>query len=54
MTLVVDTSVALKWFIEEAGRAQAVQMLDVADRHAPDLLLVEVANVVWKRPRRAR
>ena len=49
MTLVVDASVAAKWFIEETGRAQALQMLDVADRQAPDLLLVEVANVVWKK-----
>lgn len=49
MTLVVDASVAVKWFIEEAGRTQAIQLLDVADRQAPDLLLVEVANVVWKK-----
>jgi predicted nucleic acid-binding protein len=49
MTFVVDASVATKWFIEEAGRAQAIQLLDVADRQAPDLLLVEVANVVWKK-----
>ena len=49
MTLIVDASVAAKWFIEEAGRAQAIQLLDVADRQAPDLLLVEVANVVWKK-----
>lgn len=49
MTLVVDASVAAKWFIEETGRAQALRMLDVADRQAPDLLLVEVANVVWKK-----
>ncbi|MGH6920411.1 MAG: type II toxin-antitoxin system VapC family toxin [Geminicoccaceae bacterium] len=49
MTLVVDASVAAKWFIEEAGRAQAIRLLDVTDRQAPDLLLVEVANVVWKK-----
>lgn len=46
MTLLVDASVAAKWFIEETGRPQAIQLLDVADRQAPDLLLAEVANVV--------
>jgi predicted nucleic acid-binding protein len=49
MTLVVDASIAAKWFIEETGRAQAIQLLDIAGRQAPDLLLVEVANVVWKK-----
>ena len=49
MTLVVDASVAAKWFIEEAGRTQALRLLDVPDRQAPDLLIVEVANVVWKK-----
>jgi predicted nucleic acid-binding protein len=49
MTLVVDASIAAKWFIEETGRARAVQLLDIADRQAPDLLLVEVGNVVWKK-----
>jgi predicted nucleic acid-binding protein len=49
MTLVVDASVAAKWFIEETGRAQAMRLLGVADRQAPDLLIAEVANVVWKK-----
>jgi predicted nucleic acid-binding protein len=54
MTLVVDASVAAKWFIEEAGRAQAIRVLDMADRQAPDLLLAEVANVVWKKTLRGQ
>jgi predicted nucleic acid-binding protein len=54
MTLVVDASVAIKWFIEEAGRAQAKRVLDVADRQAPDLLIAEVANVVWKKTLRGQ
>jgi predicted nucleic acid-binding protein len=49
MTIIVDASVAAKWFIAEAGRAQAIRLLDIADRQAPDLLLAEVANVVWKK-----
>jgi predicted nucleic acid-binding protein len=52
MTLVVDASVAAKWFIDEAGRSQALQLLDMSDRQALDLLIVEVANVVWKKVRR--
>jgi predicted nucleic acid-binding protein len=54
MTLVVDASVAAKWFIEEAGRTQAMRLLDVPDRQAPDLLIVEVANVVWKKTLRGQ
>jgi predicted nucleic acid-binding protein len=54
MTLVVDASVAAKWFIEEAGRAPAMRLLDVPDRQAPDLLIVEVANVVWKKTLRGQ
>jgi predicted nucleic acid-binding protein len=49
MTLVVDASVATKWFVEEADREQALRVLDVADRQAPDLIIAEVANVVWKK-----
>jgi predicted nucleic acid-binding protein len=49
VTLVVDASVAAKWFIEEAGRPQALRLLDMPDRQAPDLLVVEVASVVWKK-----
>jgi predicted nucleic acid-binding protein len=49
VTLIVDASVAAKWFIEEAGRPQALPLLDMPDRQAPDLLVVEVANVVWKK-----
>jgi predicted nucleic acid-binding protein len=45
MTLVVDAGVAAKWFIEEAGRAQALRLLDVPDRQAPDLLIAEVGNI---------
>lgn len=54
MTLVVDASVAAKWFIEETGRAQAIRLLDFSDRQAPDLLLAEVANVVWKKALRGQ
>jgi predicted nucleic acid-binding protein len=49
MTIVVDTSVAAKWFVEEAGRELALKVLDAPDRHAPDLIVAEVGNVAWKK-----
>jgi predicted nucleic acid-binding protein len=49
MTLVVDASIAVKWFIEEDGRERALRILDQADRQAPDLIVAEVANVVCKK-----
>ncbi len=53
MTLVVDASVALKWFVNEDGSDRAVSLLK-ADRPviAPDLLLAEVCNAAWKSLRR--
>ena len=49
MTLVVDASIALKWFIEEDGRDQALQVLELGQREAPDLIVAEVANAIWKK-----
>jgi predicted nucleic acid-binding protein len=49
MTLVVDASVAIKWFVEEDGRQQALHVLDLDERHAPDLIVAEVANGIWKK-----
>lgn len=49
MTFVVDASVALKWFIEEDGSAQAAALLATADLLlAPDLIVAEVCNAAWK------
>lgn len=50
MILVVDASVAIKWFVEEPLRPQARALL--ANRHefiAPDLLISEIANIAWKK-----
>jgi predicted nucleic acid-binding protein len=49
MTLVVDASVAIKWFVEEDGRQQALHVLDLEERHAPDLIIAEVANEIWRK-----
>ena len=51
--IVVDASVALKWFVEEAGTPQAASLLDPAIiRFAPDLIVAEVCNAAWKSLRR--
>ncbi len=53
MRLVVDASVAIKWFLPEPHAEQAAALLLGAhDLLAPDLLLIELANVFWKRRRR--
>ena len=49
MTVVVDASVATKWFIEESGRERALEVLDMPVRHAPDLIIADIANVAWKK-----
>jgi predicted nucleic acid-binding protein len=49
--LVIDASVAIKWVIQEPGTAEALELR----RHqllAPDLLIPECANVLWKKVRR--
>jgi predicted nucleic acid-binding protein len=47
---VVDASVAVKWYLEESGSDHALLLLNGAfELHAPDLIYVEVANVLWKR-----
>lgn len=52
MSYVVDTSVALKWYIPEAGSAEArLYMSPGIDRHAPDLLPLEGAHALLKRAR---
>jgi predicted nucleic acid-binding protein len=50
--VVVDASAALKWVLEEGGTSQALSLLDEDVLHAPDFLLVEVANVLWAKVRR--
>ncbi len=48
MKRVIDASVALKWVLDEPGRAAADTLLD-DELIAPDLWLVEAANALWKR-----
>ncbi len=49
-TLVVDCSVAIKWFVPEPLSGQADRLLDGArDLLAPDLIFPELGNVLWKK-----
>ena len=49
MNLVVDASVAVKWFLDEPLQEPATQLLQRSDLLcAPDLVFAEVANVAWK------
>ena len=52
MTVVIDASVALKWVIEEDGSAVARELLLGEVLAAPDLMIVECANVLWAKQRR--
>ena len=53
MILVIDASVAVKWFAPEPLHELARALLQSSDqRVAPDWLLIEVANVLWKQQRR--
>jgi predicted nucleic acid-binding protein len=49
---VVDASVALKWVIAEAGSSEASALLRADQLIAPDLLVAECANALWKMVRR--
>lgn len=46
--LVLDASVAIKWFKEEPGSDIAERVALSGDLVAPDLLLVEVGNAGWR------
>jgi predicted nucleic acid-binding protein len=50
---VIDASVAVKWFFQEAGSKEALELRDAnAQLAAPDIVIVEIAHVVWKKWRR--
>lgn len=49
-TLVIDASVAVKWVVQEAGTPDALA-LRKAKLAAPDLIIPECANILWKKHR---
>ena len=53
MTWVVDASVAVKWVVPEILSEQSDRLLGGGEQLiAPDLLLAEAANALWKKIRR--
>jgi predicted nucleic acid-binding protein len=51
-SLVIDASIAIKWVIEEDGTPQALALRQRARLIAPELLVAECANILWKKVRR--
>lgn len=54
MNLVIDASVAAKWVFNEPDAERARALRREAERQgfelvAPEILLAEIANVIWKR-----
>ncbi len=50
MSLVVDASVVIKWFVEENLVAEADGLLRRPESlFAPDLVVTEVTNIAWKK-----
>jgi predicted nucleic acid-binding protein len=50
--IVVDASIAIKWFVEEEDHSLALALLEKkAAITVPDLILAETANVLWKKIR---
>jgi predicted nucleic acid-binding protein len=48
--LVVDSSIVIKWSVPEVHSADALRYLDPdLERDAPELLRVEISNILWKK-----
>lgn len=48
--LVIDASIAVKWFVPEAHSINALRLLDAGcELLAPDLIFAEFGNVLWKK-----
>ena len=51
-TLVIDASIAVKWLVEERGTPEALALRQKAKLIAPELLVAECANILWKKVKR--
>jgi predicted nucleic acid-binding protein len=51
-TLVVDASIVVKWVVEEDSTPEALVLRQKARLIAPDLLVAECANILWKKVQR--
>ena len=50
--LVIDVSIAVKWVVEEEGTPQALALRQQTKLIAPELLVAECANILWKKAAR--
>jgi predicted nucleic acid-binding protein len=51
-TLVIDASIVIKWVVEEDGTDLALALRQKARLMAPDLIVAECANILWKKVQR--
>ena len=52
MIVVVDASIAIKWYVDEVHTSDAEQLIDGRfELHAPELILSEFGNILWKKCR---
>jgi predicted nucleic acid-binding protein len=51
-TFVIDAGIAIKWVIQEKGTAEALALRQQAKLIAPELLIAECANILWKKVQR--
>lgn len=52
-TLIIDASIAVKWVVEEDGTEAALGLRGRFRFLAPELLIAECANILWKKVQRA-
>jgi predicted nucleic acid-binding protein len=50
--LVIDASIAIKWVVQEEGSEAALALRTRAELIAPDLMIAECANILWKKVER--
>ena len=50
--LVIDASIAVKWGVDEQGTPEALVLRQKAKLIAPELLVAECANILWKKVQR--
>ena len=50
--LVIDASIAVKWVVEEDATPEALALRQKAKLIAPELLVAECANILWKKVQR--
>lgn len=50
--LVIDASIAIKWVIAEVDSGAAVALRDRFSFLAPELIVAECANILWKKVQR--